>query len=149
FVCEPVMNLVHRDVLVPRGASFVARRADAGREFLASTDSWSRPVNLATGPDGALYVCDMYRAVIEHPDYIPKDVQKKLEMGAGKECGRVYRVVHESALPLRRPRMSRASAPQLVAELENPNAWWRTTAQRLLVERQDKVAVEPLRRLAK
>ncbi len=149
FVCEPVMNLVHRDVLRPRGASFTAARAEPDREFFASTDPWSRPVNLCNGPDGALYVCDMYRAVIEHPDYIPKDLQKKLDMAAGKDCGRIYRIVHESAPVTKRPRMSAASAVDLVAELQDPNGWRRTTAQRLLIERQDKGAVEPLRALAK
>jgi putative membrane-bound dehydrogenase-like protein len=134
FVCEPVMNLVHRDVLRPRGASFTASRAEPDRDFFASTDPWSRPVNLCNGPDGALYVCDMYRAVIEHPDYIPKDIQKKLDMAAGKDCGRVYRIVHESAPASRRPTLSRASAAELVAEL--------------LIERQGRAAVEPLRRLA-
>jgi putative membrane-bound dehydrogenase-like protein len=147
FVCEPVMNLVHRDVLVPKGASFTAKRADAAREFFASTDPWSRPVNLAVGPDGALYVCDMYRAVIEHPDYIPKEIQKKLDLHAGKECGRIYRIVHSGGA--KPPRLSRATAPELVAGLESPNAWRRTTAQRLIVERQDRGAVEPLRALAR
>src|SRR6185436_19670804 len=146
FVCEPVMNLVHRDVLVPKGASFTAARGDADREFFASTDPWSRPVNLAVGPDGALYFCDMYRAVIEHPDYIPKEIQKKLDLQAGKQSGRIYRIVHSAGSAS--PRLSRATAPQLVAELENPNAWRRTTAQRLIVERQDRGAIEPLRALA-
>src|SRR5689334_19541847 len=149
FVCEPVMNLVHRDVLRPRGASFTASRAEPDRDFFASTDPWSRPVNLCNGPDGALYVCDMYRAVLEHPDYIPKEIQKKLEMGAGKECGRVYRAFPESARAPRRPTLSRASAAELAAQFENPSGWWRTAAQRLLIERQARAAVEPLRALAR
>jgi putative heme-binding domain-containing protein len=149
FVCEPVMNLVHRDVLVPKGASFRAKRGDPDREFFASTDPWCRPVNLSVGPDGALYVCDMYRAVIEHPDYIPKDIQKKLDLDGGKDYGRIYRIVHESAPRPKRPKMSKANGRELAAELENPNAWWRTTAQRLLVERQDRGAIEPLLALAR
>jgi putative membrane-bound dehydrogenase-like protein len=149
FVCEPVMNLVHRDLIVPRGASFTAKRAEPDREFFASTDPWARPVNLCNGPDGALYVCDMQRSVIEHPDYIPKEIQKKLEMQAGKDCGRIYRVVSESAPAPRRPRLRQATGAGLVAELENPNGWWRTTAQRLLFERQDPGAVDPLRALAR
>jgi putative membrane-bound dehydrogenase-like protein len=149
FVCQPVMNLVHRDVISPRGASFIATRGDSDRDFFASTDLWSRPVNLSVGPDGALYVCDIYRQVIEHPDYIPKDIQKRIDLSAGCGCGRIYRIVHEAAPAGRRPRMSRASAAELVAELENPNAWWRATAQRLLVERQDPSAIEPLRALAR
>jgi putative membrane-bound dehydrogenase-like protein len=147
FVCEPVLNLVHRDVLVPRGASFTAKRGESGREFFASTDPWSRPVNLCVGPEGALYVADMYRRVIEHPDYIPKEVQKKLDLKGGADCGRIYRIVHGTAT--KAPRLSRATAGELAAELESPNGWRRLTAQRLLVERQDRGAIEPLRALAR
>ncbi|MBI3854809.1 MAG: c-type cytochrome [Planctomycetes bacterium] len=149
FVCEPVMNLVHRDVLVPKGASFTAKRAEADREFFASTDAWSRPVNLSVGPDGALYVCDMYRAVIEHPDYIPKTIQPKLDMEAGKGCGRIYRIVSESAPPQKRPRIGDEKAGALVAHLQSPNAWERTTAQRLILERQTPGAAGPLHGLAR
>ncbi len=136
FVCEPVLNLVHQDALVPKGASFTARRAIEGAEFLASTDPWCRPVNLSSGPDGALYVADMYRAVIEHPDYIPKEIQKKLDLEAGKGFGRIYRVLGGPPGP--RPRLGRAAPAELVRHLEHEIPWWRLTAQRLLVERQAK-----------
>jgi len=149
FVCEPVHNLVHRDVLVPKGASFVARRGEENAEFLASSDNWFRPVNLYAGPDGALYVVDMYRLVIEHPQWIPLEMQKRVDLRAGHDRGRIYRVVHESARAAPRPRLGTASAKELAAHLESGNAWWRTTAQRLLVERQDKGVLEELRRLAR
>jgi putative membrane-bound dehydrogenase-like protein len=145
YVCEPVMNLVHRDRLVPKGASFTAKRIDEGCEFLASTDPWCRPVNLCPGPDGALYVADMQRAVIEHPDYIPKEIQKKLDMDAGKGAGRIYRVT--DGAPFRRPQMSNETPAELVAHLEDPNPWWRLTAQRLIVERGDRKIARPLRAL--
>ncbi len=148
FTCEPVHNLVHRDLLVERGGTFVAQRADADREFLASTDNWFRPVNLAVGPEGALYVVDFYRAVVEHPQWIPLDVQKRINLRAGDDRGRIWRVVHKDAHPSPRPRLGTASPAELVAHLESANGWWRLTAQRLLVERRDKAAVEPLRRLA-
>src|SRR5205085_59835 len=67
FVCDPANNLVHRDVLTESGATFSAHRGEAGCEFLASTDTWFRPVNLTVGPDGALYILDFYREVIETP----------------------------------------------------------------------------------
>ncbi len=94
FVSEPVHNLVHRMVLEPDGATYRGVRApdEADREFLASSDNWFRPTQLKTGPDGALWVADMYRAVIEHPEWIPADVQKKLDLRAGSEEGRIYRV---------------------------------------------------------
>jgi putative membrane-bound dehydrogenase-like protein len=149
FCCEPVHNLVHRDLVVPKGGSFVAKRAYEKEEFLSSSDNWCRPVNLYSGPDGALYVVDMYRAVIEHPQWIPLEMQKRLDLRAGWDKGRIYRVSAEGATPGPKPRMSLESAPELVAHFENPNGWWRSTAQRLLIERQDKSAVEPLRKLAR
>ena len=94
FVSEPVHNLVHRVVLEPEGASFRGRRApgESEREFLASSDNWFRPTMLKTGPDGALWIADMYRAVIEHPEWIPDDWEKRLDLRAGSEQGRIYRV---------------------------------------------------------
>jgi putative membrane-bound dehydrogenase-like protein len=146
FCCEPVHNLVHRDVISAKGASFTARRAYEKSEFLSSTDNWCRPVNLSVAPDGSLYVVDMYRAVIEHPQWIPLEMQKRLDLRAGWDKGRIYRITPEGGLPAARPKMSKESAAQLVGHFENPNGWWRTTAQRLLIERQDKSAIEPLRR---
>jgi putative heme-binding domain-containing protein len=148
FCCEPVHNLVHRDVLEEKGASFVARRAYEKKEFLSSSDNWCRPVNLCSGPDGALYVVDMYRAVIEHPQWIPLEMQRRVDLRAGWDKGRIYRVTPEKGLMGARPGMSRESSADIVAHLENPNAWWRQTAQRLLIERNDKSVVEALRAMA-
>jgi putative membrane-bound dehydrogenase-like protein len=148
FCCEPVHNLVHRDILEEKGASFVARRAYEKSEFLSSKDNWSRPVNLCSGPDGALYVVDMYRAVIEHPQWIPLEIQKRVDLRAGWDKGRIYRVTPEKWAPGPRPQMSKESTADLVVHLEDPNAWWRQTAQRLIIERQDKAAIAPLRALA-
>src|SRR4051812_18500462 len=79
FACDPAGNLVHRDTLRLSGATFSARPATEGREFLASSDDWFRPVFLANGPDGALYVCDMYRKTIEHPQYLPEEIRKRTD----------------------------------------------------------------------
>jgi len=94
FVCEPVHNLVHREVMHRDGVTFHSRRAadEQQSEFLASSDNWFRPVMVRTGPDGALWIADMYRAVIEHPEYIPKEWQKKLNLRAGDNMGRIYRI---------------------------------------------------------
>src|SRR6266481_2363728 len=96
FTCEPAANLVHRDVLSPNGVTFIAKRAFPTNEFLASPDNWFRPVNLANGPDGALYVCDMYRKTIEHPEYLPDATRKVTDFESGKTMGRIYRVVREN-----------------------------------------------------
>ncbi|HZW31971.1 MAG TPA: c-type cytochrome, partial [Isosphaeraceae bacterium] len=137
FVCEPLTNLVHRRVLEPAGVTFIARRVEPGREFLASSDPAFRPVNLATGPDGALYVVDMYRELIEHPQFVPEGARGHVEFRRWHDRGRIWRIrpKSEPAAGVRRPNLRQADERMLVALLGNRNAWWRTTAQRLLVER--------------
>jgi putative membrane-bound dehydrogenase-like protein len=92
FSCDPTGNLVHVDKLEPRGATFAAVPMLPNREFLASRDDWFRPVFLARGPDGALYVADMYRKVIEHPDYLPEEIRKRTDFETGRDMGRIWRV---------------------------------------------------------
>ncbi len=151
FTCEPAGNLVHHDVLSPSNETFVASRAYEDREFIASPDNWFRPVNLSVGPDGALYLCDMYRKTIEHPEYLPEAMRKTTDFESGKDKGRIYRIVSADKISeaARKPNLHHASAKELCAELENPNRWWRMTAQRLLIERQDKSAVPILISLLK
>lgn len=145
FTCDPTGNLVHQEVLTPHGATFRSRPPRDGVEFLASPDEWFRPVFLSHGPDGALYVVDMGRAVIEHPEFMPPELKNRPDLTLGKDRGRIWRVVPEkpTARP-GRPQLSKAAIPELVALLEHPNAWQRTTAQRLLLERNDRAAVGPL-----
>ena len=92
-------NLVHRLVLEPDGVSFTGHRAadEQRSEFLASTDNWFRPVQVRTGPDGALWIVDMYRFVIEHPRWIPPERLKLLDARAGADLGRIYRVYPSGA----------------------------------------------------
>jgi putative membrane-bound dehydrogenase-like protein len=146
FTCEPAGNLVHQEVLRPKGATFQSRPARDGVEFLASPDDWFRPVFLADGPDGALYVVDMYRAVIEHPEFMPPELKKRPDLLLGKDKGRIWRIVPEGyhGRPPK-PRLSKAKTEELVKLLEHRGAWWRTTAERLLLERRDPSAVESLR----
>jgi putative membrane-bound dehydrogenase-like protein len=148
FSCDPTGNLVHCDKLVPAGATFDAGRTRESIEFLASTDDWFRPVFLANGPDGALYICDMYRKTIEHPQYLPEEIRKRTDFDSGKDRGRIYRVIDSKRQTTAgRPKsdLNKASVQELCVQLNNPNAWWRETAQRLLVERQDQAAVPYLR----
>ena len=151
FICDPAHNLVHREVLEPDGVTFRSHRAANERtnEFLSSPDAWFRPVMAKTGPDGAVYVLDMHRLVIEHPDYIPRSMQAQYDLRAGHDMGRLYRIYPNNAKLRPIPRLDKMTTKELVAALDSPNGWQRDTAQRLLVQAQDKSAVRPLERLVR
>jgi putative membrane-bound dehydrogenase-like protein len=149
FASEPVHNVVHREVLEPEGVTFKSHRAAGEKEseFVASTDNWFRPTMTKTGPDGALYICDMYRLVLEHPEWIPADRQKILDLRAGADKGRIYRIYPTEAKLRKIPNLARMNTAELVAALDSSNGWQRDTAQRLLVERGDKGATPLLKKL--
>ena len=144
FVCDVVLNLVHRAVLTEDGTVYRASRARERVEFLASTDRAFRPVNMTVGPDGALYLLDMHRDVIEHPEWIPDEIEAGLDLYAGTSQGRIYRISPKGGLPSVTPRFAREDLSGVVAHLAHPNKWWRDTAQRLLVQWKDPGATEPL-----
>jgi putative membrane-bound dehydrogenase-like protein len=146
FVSEPVHNLVHREVIKPKGVTFTSHRApdEEHSEFLESADNWFRPTMIQTGPDGALWVADMYRLVIEHPQWIPLEWQKKLDLRAGHDMGRIYRVYPEGKKPRTIPQLDKLDAAGLVAALDSPNGWQRDMAQMMLLWRSDKRAVPAL-----
>jgi putative membrane-bound dehydrogenase-like protein len=147
FVADVANNVVHRASPVANGVGVIARSVEKGREFLASRDHYFRPVQMANGPDGCLYIIDMYRELIEGAAFLPPQILKHMDVGRGADYGRIWRVVPEGHKP-RMPRLSKATTPELVALLEHPNGWHRDTASRLLYQRQDRSAVEPLRKLA-
>jgi putative membrane-bound dehydrogenase-like protein len=130
FVCEPVNLMVHRLVLTPRDSTFVGHRAkgEETSEFLASMDPWFRPVQVRTGPDGALWVVDMYRYVIEHPRWIPKGELAKVDVRAGSTMGRIYRILPKDAKPRPVVRLDKLPVPKLVKALDSPNGWQRDMA---------------------
>src|SRR6266508_1498517 len=139
LVAEPAQNLVHRDVWSPSGSTFVARRSQDGREFLAAGDAWFRPVHFTAGPDGALYLVDYYRQIIEHPEWgVAHHHHDSPELYRGSDRGRIYRITAEAQGPAAPPARwpGDATTDELVALLAHPNLWWRRTAQRLLVDRQ-------------
>ncbi len=150
FVGEPVHNLVFRMELAPEGASFTAKRplGEEKKEFLASTDNWFRPVMTRTGPDGALYIADMYRAHIEHPEYISEVDKARTNFLLGNDMGRIYRVYPVGKEPRTIQPLNTKKTAELVAKLDHPNPWVRDTAHRLLIESNDKTAAEPLTALA-
>ena len=148
-VGEVANNLVHRMTLTPTGVTFKARRADEGREFLASKDNWFRPCQFANGPDGCLYVVDIYRELIETVDSIPGNLVKQLHPRSGYDRGRIWRIVPDGFVRRPLPRLSKATTAELVALLDHPNGWHRDTASRLLMEREDRAAVPLLEKLAR
>jgi len=148
FIGDVGGNLVHRKTLSRHGAEFLATRADAGTEFLTSTDNWFRPVNFANTPDGTLLILDMYRETIEHPFSIPEPIKAHLDLTSGRDLGRLYELVPAAGVRRRRPAMSKATTAELVAHLGDPASWWRETARRLLSERPDPAAAVPLLREA-
>jgi mono/diheme cytochrome c family protein len=151
FLVEPAGNLVSRVIVSDDGKTLRAKKAYEHAEFLASTDERFRPVYLSSAPDGTLYIVDMYRGIIQHKGFITEYlrdqiVSRNLEQPPAR--GRIYRVVHETTRRDSRPSLTNMPATRLVEVLAHPNGWWRDTAQRLLVERNDKSAVAPLKALA-
>ncbi|MBN9691577.1 MAG: HEAT repeat domain-containing protein [Verrucomicrobia bacterium] len=139
FISEPVHNVIHREVLSPRGSGLQSQRAvgEERSEFLASTDNWFRPTTLRTGPDGALYVADMYRFSLEHPEWIPAEMLARMNVRAGDDRGRIYRIAPRGAPRRSIPRLASLDTAGLVAALDSPNGWQRDLAQRLLLERRE------------
>ncbi len=143
FVCEPAQNLVQRQVVRADGVSFRSEAvAPEGREFLASTDVWFRPVFAAAGPDGALYVADMNRREIDHPRYIPEESRGLLDFESGKDRGRIYRVVRADA-PAGRRAPAGAAAGDGLAALESADEWWRAWGQRTIAEQAKRGQLAP------
>ncbi len=164
FVPEPAGNVVARfrvriDGLVATAEQLLSEDPDWGeREFLASTDERFRPVNVAFGPDAALYVVDMYRGVIQHASYVTDHLRehvKRQGLEAPLEQGRIWRIVpvaaagaaREAAAGAARPDVARASTRERIALLDHENGWLRDRAQRWLVHDRDSAALPWLRDL--
>ena len=147
FVCEPVGNLVTRTKVFPdpNGSGLTSERAREKADFLAAADPWFRPGSLANGPDGALYLADMYRLWVEHPKFVPPEVAEKLDWRAGEDRGRIWRIKPKGAKP--RPFTPPQTTADKVALLNDPNGWRRYLGQRLLVEDQIKEAHHEVRKL--
>lgn len=152
FICESVSNLVHADRLIDTGAStFISTRVGTeGKEFVASTDAWSRPVNLYVGPDGALYMLDYYRQIIEHPEWMSEEAIAAGGLYNGSNMGRIYRIsAQDAASPAwtKGLTLGDAGTEELIGYLSDANYWWRINAQRLLVDRGDVHAIPLLEQI--
>lgn len=147
FAGESAQNVViHRDMDAD-GVTFTARRANPDVDFLASTDSWFHPVNFATGPDGALYIVDFYRELVEHPQWAHDDKSEGVDWRVGEGHGRIWRVVKKGDDAVRwfPQALGHVTTTELVHQMMSPVSWVRETAQRLIVERQDFTAIPRLR----
>ena len=150
FVAEPAANVVSRIVLSDDGTTLKARKAYERAEFLASTDERFRPVYLSNAPDGTMYVVDLYRGILEHRNSLTVYLRSQItsrHLDEPTNLGRIYRVVHETTARDSSTDLSKASAAQLVTALAHPNGWWRDTAQRLLVERGQRLPSDTVRAL--
>jgi putative membrane-bound dehydrogenase-like protein len=137
FICEPFHNLVQALTLTDDGVTFKATRlgAEGEPDFFASTDRWCRPVMTRTGPDGALWIADMYRYMIEHPQWLPKEGKDELlpHYRLGEDKGRLYRIIKKDTPPRPIPNLSALAPEALVQRLNSPNAWIRDKAQQMLL----------------
>ncbi|WP_146518104.1 PVC-type heme-binding CxxCH protein [Stieleria varia] len=140
-------NLIHRKRLSPNGVPMIARRMDHESEFVASRDIWFRPSQFECGPDGALTVVDVCREVIEHPKSLPPEIKQHLDLTAGRDRGRLYRIVPDDFQHRATVDLATQSTGELVKSLAHPNAWHRETAARLIFERQGKTVVSALREM--
>lgn len=151
FVCEPAGNLIRRNIVEEKGLLLTAHDATPGKEFLASADERFRPVYLASGADGALYIVDMYKGIIQYGSYMTPYLREqtiKRKLTQPIHCGRIWRVVPQNWKPPVATKLSTLSSGELIAILSDLNGWRRDMAQRLLVERGDKTAGRPLTDLA-
>lgn len=150
FLCEPVHNLVSRAVLEPAGATFKSARAPDERdsEFFASTDNWSRPTSVRLGPDGALYITDMYRLVIEHPEWIPEDWMRKLDLRNGSQYGRIYRVFPEGKRPPAIEDLTKLTPEELARHMDHSNGTLRDLVHQQIAWNQYEQVAPILERIA-
>ncbi|MBO9620183.1 MAG: dehydrogenase [Niabella sp.] len=152
FTGDVAGSLVHRDVLNldPHSPVYTAKRAagEEKREFLATTDSWFRPVGFTVGPDGYLYVIDYYRQHIETPMSIPDSLKKDMDFMRGSNMGRIYRIVPKGKKAITEfPKLAAMTAAQLLPYLGNGNQWYRLQAQRLIIAKQDKSVTGALKNI--
>jgi putative membrane-bound dehydrogenase-like protein len=153
FTGDVAGNLIHRDVLLAHDSSptytAVRHALEQEKEFLSSTDPWFRPANFTVGPDGYLYVIDMYRQHIETPLSIPEDLKEDMDFLNGMDKGRIYRIRPKDAPAVKAalPRLKDKPSAELVELLSHPNQWWRLNAQRLLLQRQDASVLPVIERM--
>jgi putative membrane-bound dehydrogenase-like protein len=154
IICEPVGRLIRRANVTNDQGRIVVSNAYPKSEFITATDPNFRPVNSATGPDGSLYIVDMYRGIIQEGNWVRpgsylRGIVEKYELDKNIGRGRIFRIDHTgSKRPVRRPRMLDETPAELVVHLADPNGWWRSEAQKLLILHNDKSVIPALQKMA-
>ena len=147
FVCEPSHTVVLRRKLEASGSTFVASdpTPEASTEWLAAEDNWFRPTQIRSGPDGALWLVDMYRMIIEHTKWLPADQKKTMNVRAGDASGRIYRIYPRGKRPALLPDLTKMSGDELGQHMESPHGTLRDLVQQEIVMRQSSDAAAALR----
>lgn len=154
LICEPVGRLIRRAKVENHEGLTFLRNAYEKSEFIRSADPNFRPVNMTTGPDGCLYIVDMYRGIIQEGNWVRegsylRKVVKQYSMQNNVSHGRIWRLVHKDFTPGPQPRLLDEAPAQLVTHLDHPNGWWRDQAQMLIVLHGDKSVVPALAEMAR
>lgn len=148
FFVDPTIHVVRRSNIEHQRGKLMLTRAESGdQEFLRSSDINCRFVNTATGPDGTLYVTDMYRGIIQDAPWMNPNARKftrESGLADNKLMGRIWRIRHKDFQPRKRPRMLEETTVELVRHLHHPNGWWRDTAQKLILLREGRESIIPL-----
>lgn len=154
FIPEPVGRLIRRAKVKNENGKKVLYNAYDEAEFMASTDLNFRPIQAKTGPDGALYIVDMYRGIIQESNWTkegsslrPVIIRKELDKNIGK--GRIYRIVYDGIKPGGKPNLLDKKASDLIKYLGHPNGWYRNTAQKLIILKDDKSVIPELKDVVK
>lgn len=153
IIPEPVGRLIRRAKVSNDAGRIVVSNAYDKQEFIAARDPNFRPVNSATGPDGCLYIVDMYRGIIQEGNWVRegsylRGIVQEYELDKNIGRGRIYRVEHTDTKRGPQPRMLDETPSQLLSHLDHPNGWWRSEAQKLIVLHGDKSVVPALQRMA-
>lgn len=131
WVADVVLNLIHIDKIKSNQSNLEASRLFENKDFLASTDRSFRPVNMTVGPDGSVFVLDMHRKVIEHPEWIPDEIEENLDIEAGKDQGRIF-VISNKARKL--IDLDFQNIDYSLESIAHPNQWIRNLAHRKLLD---------------
>jgi mono/diheme cytochrome c family protein/glucose/arabinose dehydrogenase len=151
LLCEPCGQMVRRAKVIRTDGHITLRNGHEGKEFFASGDFYSRPVSTHTGPDGCLYIVDMYRGMIQDAPWVSEAFRERIiSMGMDqvKNRGRIYRISHDAGMPGPAPRLLDAKPEELVPHLAHANGWWRDNAQKLLILRADARVIPAVRKMA-